>query len=173
FRPEFVNRIGRIVFFEPLAADVMRKIVQREVGKVVLRSGILRRRLLVDVEPAVVDKLLAEGFSVEYGARPLKRRVEELVLLPLARAIVGLRPEERGALLKVVVDGDRVAVRRTRPRAAAAVSPVERLRLRRPEDERPVSVKPADLPELLAGISARVEALAAHADAGKLEDRKS
>ena len=123
FRPEFVNRIGRIVFFEPLSAEVMRKIVQRELGKVVLRSGILRRRLLVDVEPAVVDKLLAEGFSVEYGARPLKRRVEELFLLPLARAIVGLRPEDRGAMLKVAVDDDRVVVRRSRPKAAPATLP--------------------------------------------------
>src|SRR5262249_17809522 len=66
FRPEFINRIGKILVSKPLAGDVMRMIVRRELGKVLLRSGILRRRLLVDVDPAVFDKLLAEGFSVEY-----------------------------------------------------------------------------------------------------------
>ena len=171
FRPEFVNRLGRIVFFEPLSAEVMRKIVQRELGKVVLRSGILGRRLLVDVEPGVVDKLLAEGFSIEYGARPLKRRVEELVLLPLARAIVGLGPEDRGALLRVTVEDDRVVVRRAKPRVAAP--PDERLRLKRPEDERPVTIKPADLPALLGALAARVARLSELAESGGLEERKS
>ncbi len=131
FRPEFVNRLDKIVVFRALAPDVMRRIVQRELGKVVLRSGILRRRLLVDVDAGVVDLLLKEGFSVAYGARPLKRRVAELVLLPIAREIVSMGPDDRGSLLKVRADGDRVAVKRVRTREASREEEVaERLKLR-------------------------------------------
>ncbi|MDC0674805.1 hypothetical protein [Nannocystis radixulma] len=51
------------------------------------RSGIRRRRLAVDVEPEVLSLLLREGYSLVFGARPLKRTVERMVLVPLARAI--------------------------------------------------------------------------------------
>jgi ATP-dependent Clp protease ATP-binding subunit ClpC len=174
FRPEFVNRIGRIVVFKPLAAETMRKIVLRELGRVVLRSGILRRRLLVDIDAAVVDLLLKEGFSVAYGARPLKRRVEQLVLLPLAREIVTLGPEDRGSLLRVHVDGRRVAVRRKPTHDERREEQVaERLRLKRPDDERVASVKPADLPALLGRLGERVARLQALADKSRLEERKS
>src|SRR5262249_28970956 len=58
----------------------------RELARVVERAGIARRRLVVDVEPAVLPLLLREGYSPAYGARPLKRTVERLGLLPVGRA---------------------------------------------------------------------------------------
>src|SRR5690606_7069943 len=73
FRPEFVNRIDRIVVFQPLKREHMRTLAQRELGQVLLRNGITRRKLRVDVDPGVIDILLQEGFSPLYGARPLKR----------------------------------------------------------------------------------------------------
>jgi len=88
FRPEFLNRIDRTVVFRPLEADTMRKIALRELGQVLLRSGLLRRRLVVDIDDSIVDFLMAQGFSRAYGARPLKRAVERHVLLPVAREIV-------------------------------------------------------------------------------------
>jgi ATP-dependent Clp protease ATP-binding subunit ClpA/protein subunit release factor B len=90
FRPEFLNRIDRTVIFEPLSLEVMRKIARREVGRVLARAGITRRKVLVDVDDSVVGLLLKEGFSERFGARPLKRRVERLVLQPLARTLVGV-----------------------------------------------------------------------------------
>jgi ATP-dependent Clp protease ATP-binding subunit ClpC len=172
FRPEFVNRLGRIVVFKPLSGDIMRTLVRREVGKVLLRSGILRRGLRVDVDDAVIDLLLEQGFSPEYGARPLKRRVEQLLLTPLARAIVALGPDDRGALLAVAADEGRVAVRRRGARPAAR-QPDERLRLKRPEDERLLSVKPGELPGLIAALDARVTALAERGASDRLAERKS
>ncbi|MBH24884.1 MAG: hypothetical protein CMH57_10600 [Myxococcales bacterium] len=101
FRPEFLNRIDRTVVFQPLSNATMRKIALRELGKVLLRSGLLRRRLIVDIDDSVVDYLMAQGFSQAMGARPLKRAVETRVLLPVAREIVSRGPDYSGDILKV------------------------------------------------------------------------
>ncbi len=87
FRPEFLNRLDRIVQFRPLSLEVAEHIARREIDLVFQRSGIRRRALAVEVDPAVVSLLVREGYSPHFGARPLKRTVERLVLLPVARAI--------------------------------------------------------------------------------------
>jgi ATP-dependent Clp protease ATP-binding subunit ClpC len=87
FRPEFLNRIDRIVQFRPLSLEIAERIARREIDVVLQRSGIRRRGLTVEVSPAVVSLVVREGYSPHFGARPLKRTVEQLLLLPLARAI--------------------------------------------------------------------------------------
>ena len=117
FRPEFLNRIDRIVHFRPLSAETAEKIARREVAKVLERSGITRRKLIVDTDPAVLPLLLREGYSPAYGARPLKRTVERLLLLPVARAIAsGDAPP--GSVLRLVARGSRVEVEVAPPEAA-------------------------------------------------------
>lgn len=106
FRPEFLNRIDRLVVFKALEHEIMRRIARRELGKVLTRSGLLRRRLVVDMEPSILDFLMARGFSKAFGARPLKRAVETQVLLPLAREIVSRGPGYGGDILKVRAEGD-------------------------------------------------------------------
>jgi ATP-dependent Clp protease ATP-binding subunit ClpC len=109
FRPEFLNRIDRIVTFRPLSPETAEKIARRELDRVVERSGIARRHLDVDVEQAVLPLLLREGYSPAYGARPLKRTVERLVLLPMARVIAsGEVPA--GSLLRLVARRGQVEV---------------------------------------------------------------
>lgn len=91
FRPEFLNRLDRIVNFRPLSPAVAERIARRELDLVLRRSGVARRSLTVHVDPAVTALLVREGYSPHFGARPLKRTVERLVMLPLARAIAGGR----------------------------------------------------------------------------------
>ncbi len=107
FRPEFLNRLDRIVYFEPLAERTAEKIARRELSRVIERSGIARRRLIVDVGDDVVPMLLKRGYSLAFGARPLKRTVERLVLLPLARAIAdgAIQPD---STLRLTVKGDHI-----------------------------------------------------------------
>jgi ATP-dependent Clp protease ATP-binding subunit ClpA/protein subunit release factor B len=88
FRPEFFNRIDRIVAFRPLTLDAMRLITRRELGKLLMREGIVRRNLLVEIDDSVIAQLLAQGFHPLYGARPLQREIERMVILPLARLLV-------------------------------------------------------------------------------------
>src|SRR5207248_2300619 len=61
FRPEFLNRLDRIVTFRPLGEETAEKIARREVARVLERSGIARRRLAVDVAPEVLPLLLRDG----------------------------------------------------------------------------------------------------------------
>lgn len=87
FRPEFLNRLDRIIPFRSLSLQVAEQIARREVDLVLQRSGIRRRQLVVEIDAGVVALLVREGYSPHFGARPLKRTVERLLLLPLARAI--------------------------------------------------------------------------------------
>jgi ATP-dependent Clp protease ATP-binding subunit ClpC len=87
FRPEFINRLDNIVTFRPLGMDAMKRIARRELGKALMREGVLRRNILLDFREEVIDVLLATGFTKEYGARQLQRTIRDKVLLPLARAI--------------------------------------------------------------------------------------
>ena len=117
FRPEFLNRLDRIVTFRPLSQETAEKIARRELAHVVERTGITRRRLVVDPDPGVLPLLLREGYSPAYGARPLKRTVERLVLLPVARAIAaGETPP--GSILHLVARRGRVEVEVESPEPA-------------------------------------------------------
>ena len=173
FRPEFVNRLDKVVVFKPLSAETMRTIVRRELGRVLLRSGIVRRRLLVDVDPAVVDLLCREGFSSAFGARPLKRRVADLVLVPLGREIVKLGEGDRGSLLRVCVDDGRIAVSLRRRAPAPTRGSRSAFGWPSPKDERTRAIKTADLPELLRELDGRVARLEAIADRAGAAARKS
>jgi ATP-dependent Clp protease ATP-binding subunit ClpC len=111
FRPEFLNRLDRIITFRPLSLQVAERIARREIDLVLQRSGIKRRQLVVDLDPAVVSLLVREGYSAHFGARPLKRTVERMLLLPLARAIASgslrgrtvLRLTERNGRIEAVI----------------------------------------------------------------------
>jgi len=88
FRPEFINRIDRIVVFRGLGRDVMRRLVRKELGEVAGRRGLRSRPWAVEWDDSTIDVLVEQGFTPDLGARPLKRAVEDSVLAPLARAIV-------------------------------------------------------------------------------------
>jgi len=107
FRPEFLNRLDRVVHFDPLSPETAEKIARRELARVVKRSGIERRNMTVDIDPAVLALLLREGYSHAFGARPLKRTVERRVLLPLARALAtgAVAP---GGVVRLLEKGGRV-----------------------------------------------------------------
>ncbi|HLJ81330.1 MAG TPA: AAA family ATPase, partial [Ktedonobacterales bacterium] len=87
FRPEFINRLDKILVFQPLGREQMRHIARRELNRALLREGVLRRNILLDFREEVLDVLLTHGFSPTYGARPLQRAIKDYVLLPLARRI--------------------------------------------------------------------------------------
>ncbi len=89
FRPELLNRLDAIVPFDPLGPEVVRAIARREVAKALARDGLERRGVRVEAAPALVDAVVAAGFDPRYGARPLKRAVERLLVRPLAHHLTG------------------------------------------------------------------------------------
>jgi ATP-dependent Clp protease ATP-binding subunit ClpC len=84
FRPELVNRLDQIVAYHPLTPAEVKAIAVRVLERAVRREGLARRGVSVRWSPEVVDRLAELGFDPRYGARPLKRAVEQHVVAPLA-----------------------------------------------------------------------------------------
>lgn len=88
FRPEFFNRIDAIVTFEPLAEETVLAITRKELGEIAGREGLVKSRLRLTWTERLVAHLARKGFNVRYGARPLQRTLEKLVVTPLARHLL-------------------------------------------------------------------------------------
>jgi len=86
FRPEFVNRIDDLVVFHPLGREHIRKIVDIQLGY--LRDRLAERDIRIRLSGAARDKLAEAGFDPVYGARPLKRAIQQQVENPLAQEIL-------------------------------------------------------------------------------------
>jgi ATP-dependent Clp protease ATP-binding subunit ClpC len=118
FRPEFLNRIDRIVIFRPLGRDSARRILQSELDQVFQRRGLRNRSWAVVWDDAALDFLLEKGFTAELGARPLKRAVESELLAPLAMTIVNHQFPEGDQFLFVKLTDGRLDVEFVDPDAA-------------------------------------------------------
>ena len=86
FRPEFINRVDDVVVFHPLGRDHIRKIVDIQLDY--LRDRLAERDMLIQLSDAARDKLADAGFDPVYGARPLKRAIQQQVENPLAQEIL-------------------------------------------------------------------------------------
>ena len=86
FRPEFLNRLDDIVLFEPLSPEDLGKIVEIQIGK--LNRRLAERRITLDVTEAARKWLGEVGFDPVYGARPLRRLVQNTIEDQLARALL-------------------------------------------------------------------------------------
>ncbi|HEY7020472.1 MAG TPA: AAA family ATPase [Ktedonobacterales bacterium] len=162
FRPEFINRLDKIIVFQPLGRDEMRRIARRELGRALVREGVLRRNILIDFREDVLDVLLQEGFSPAFGARPLQRAIRDLVILPLARTIAE-QPALGEQLLELGVrDGVIVAepIALTTPAVAVEQdeSPREKTTITEGESGRTRTMDIRELQKLVEGLRARVEA---------------
>ena len=93
FRPEFFNRIDRIVPFQRLSREIVRDVALLALGDVLNRDGCSRRQSFVVVEPRAMDQLVQEGYSPVWGARGLKRTLERQLVQPLARSLAGMSPQ--------------------------------------------------------------------------------
>jgi ATP-dependent Clp protease ATP-binding subunit ClpC len=109
FRKEFLNRIDRVVVFQPLSREVMRQILHREISSALQRRGLRSRAWAVEWDEGAIEFLLARGFTEDLGARPLKRAIERYLLTPLATAIVNRQVPTGDQFLLLTGCGDRIA----------------------------------------------------------------
>jgi len=82
FRPEFLNRIDEIIIFHPLEKEHIKRIVDLQFAN--LKKRLAERRIDVELTDAARELLVREGYDPFYGARPLKRTIQRMVLDPLA-----------------------------------------------------------------------------------------
>ena len=105
FRPEFVNRIDDLVVFHPLGREHIRKIVDIQLSY--LHDRLADRDIRIHLSDAARDKLADAGFDPVYGARPLKRAIQQQVENPLAQEILQGKFKP-GDVIEVGVEQDRL-----------------------------------------------------------------
>jgi ATP-dependent Clp protease ATP-binding subunit ClpB len=109
FRPEFLNRVDDVIIFQSLDEDELAKIVDIQLSR--LGKRLAQQNLTLDVDAAAKKLLAKEGYDPQFGARPLKRAVQEQLLNPLSmRLLEGeFKPGDR---IKVTADGDGLLLKR-------------------------------------------------------------
>lgn len=120
FRPEFVNRLDRVIVFRPLSRELMRSILRKELNDLLDRRGFRRRDWAVEWESSAIEFLLDRGFSSTMGARPLKRAIDQHLLAPLAATVVEHRFPEGDQFLFVRSNGKAIEVEFVDPDAEPA-----------------------------------------------------
>ncbi len=107
FRPEFINRIDEIVVFNPLGEEEIRKIAHLQLET--LRERVALRGYRLEWDEAVEGYIAKEGFDPVYGARPIRRFIQDRIENELSRKILSGTLHD-GSVLKVLADGGRISV---------------------------------------------------------------
>ncbi len=123
FRPEFLNRLDDIIIFDVLAREALGRIVDNQVEEVMKRLA--AKRITLVISPEVRSWLAERGYNPQYGARPLRRTVQDEILTPLAGMMVDHGVME-GGTVTVSIKGDKPAFEvkkgTSRAKKAAAVA---------------------------------------------------
>jgi ATP-dependent Clp protease ATP-binding subunit ClpB len=98
FLPEFLNRVDEIMIFHPLGPDQIRKIVELQVVR--LRKQREEKGIQLEVTYAALSAIAKEGYDPTYGARPLKRVIQQRIQNPLAVELLK-REFEPGSRVKI------------------------------------------------------------------------
>lgn len=98
FRPEFLNRIDAIVFFKALTKQDVVKIAGIQMQ--LLQKRLAEQQVTLTFAPDVLEKLAEEGYEPEFGARPLKRALQNLVIVPLAQFLLH-KPEAKNVSVRL------------------------------------------------------------------------
>jgi ATP-dependent Clp protease ATP-binding subunit ClpB len=108
FRPEFINRLDEIVVFRPLEKDQIRAIAKIQLAQ--LEKRLTERQLKLDIGDKALDLLGNVGFDPVYGARPLKRAIQQQLENPLAQKLLaGEFPP--GSTIRVEAEGGHLVFR--------------------------------------------------------------
>jgi ATP-dependent Clp protease ATP-binding subunit ClpC len=119
FRPEFLNRLDDIVVFDVLAKEALAKIVDTQVEEVVKRLA--HKRIALAIDPSVREWLAEKGYNPQYGARPLRRTIQDKILTPLASLMVDHGVVEGGTVTISIKNNEpHFEVKKRAPRTARA-----------------------------------------------------
>lgn len=94
FRPEFVNRLDRIIPFDHLKREQIRKIARLVVEDVLGREGLRRRQVVLNLDAHILERVIELGTDEDLGARPLKRAVSKLIMEPLSLQLAATTPNQ-------------------------------------------------------------------------------
>jgi ATP-dependent Clp protease ATP-binding subunit ClpC len=101
FRPEFVNRLDSVIVFDSLARVELAQIAQIAISRISMRRGIAERRNRFFISDAATAALLDSGIDTRYGARALRRELEDRLVVPIAELLARAGSLAEGAALAV------------------------------------------------------------------------
>jgi ATP-dependent Clp protease ATP-binding subunit ClpB len=104
FRPEFLNRVDEIIIFRKLSLEHIQGIVELQLRE--LKGHLAERRIDIELDDAAKEYLAQVSYDPVYGARPLKRNLQKLVLDPLAMKVLSGEFREGDTVIVGVVDGE-------------------------------------------------------------------
>ena len=109
FRPEFLNRVDDVIIFQSLDEEELSRIVDIQLKQ--LGKRLAQQNLTLDVDSAAKKLLAKEGYDPQFGARPLKRAVQEQILNPLSMRLLegDFKPGDK---IKVTAKGDELVFQR-------------------------------------------------------------
>jgi len=117
FRPEFINRVDEVVVFHPLGKSQIRAIASIQFEY--LRKRLRDRNIDLQLTEAALDKIGEAGFDPVYGARPLKRAIQQEIENSLAQEILAGKFMP-GDVIEIDVAGDQFSFNKTSHKASAA-----------------------------------------------------
>jgi len=103
FRPEFFNRIDRVVPFAPLSRSSLDRIVEKELRRIQRRDGLHERQLELALTGEMTEEVLRLGHDPRYGARPLRRALDQQVLARVAEKL-NHSPAQQSGRIEVAPD---------------------------------------------------------------------
>lgn len=106
FRPEFLNRLDDIIIFDILSPDVIRKIVDIQVEQV--KERLLAKDIKIEIKEEVYNYLTKEGYNPQYGARPLRRIIQNKILTPIASFMIS-KGLMKGGFVSIGMKGDELS----------------------------------------------------------------
>ena len=118
FKPEFLNRVDNIVVFRPLTHDNIKQIVEIHVRE--LQKHIKDKGIVLDLTPDALDRLATLSTDPDYGARPVRRKVQELIEDPLSQGILDEEFGE-GDTIQIIKADDRIELKKKAPRSKAGL----------------------------------------------------
>jgi ATP-dependent Clp protease ATP-binding subunit ClpC len=96
FRPEFLNRVDDIIIFDILSPEAIKDIVGIQVAEIVRR--LKGKGIELVLNSFVYDYLSKEGYNPQYGARPLKRLIQNMILTPVANLLIAQKVGKGGTI---------------------------------------------------------------------------
>lgn len=104
FRPEFLNRLDDVIIFDVLSREAIREIVKIQIG--LIEDRLKEKEITLSISDSVIDHLAKDGYNPQYGARPLKRMIQDKILNPVASMMIANKVLSGGTIVVDVSKGE-------------------------------------------------------------------
>ena len=108
FRPEFINRIDRIVIFNPLELEHILKIAKLQIHDLLKRDGFVRRTTILNISKEALEWVAQRGFNAKMGGRALKRQIEKDLTTLSAEQLISTKSDQP-IIFNILLENDRLS----------------------------------------------------------------